>query len=124
MFSVLQGSAIGVVTGFVGVCGGFLLVPALVIWAGQSMRSAIATSLVIIVLNASAGSIKYHEIITESNQQLDWTIIGVMSFVGIAGSLIGQRLAGRWDQQKIKRIFAIFLLVMASYILIQSIVQI
>ena len=88
------------------------------------MRSAIATSLVIIVLNASAGSIKYHEIITESNQQLDWTIIGVMSFVGIAGSLIGQRLAGRWDQQKIKRIFAIFLLVMASYSLIQSIVQI
>ncbi|KDM93453.1 sulfite exporter TauE/SafE family protein [Photobacterium galatheae] len=115
-----QGLLVGVLTGFVGVGGGFLIVPALVLLSGLAMRTAVATSLVIIVMNSFIGFLKYQQVLTESQTQLNWHIIMVMTAIGIAGSLTGQRLSGRLPQQKIKSAFSIFLILMAGFILYQS----
>jgi hypothetical protein len=51
---------------------------------------------------------------------VDWNIIGVFTAIGIAGSLIGNALAGRIKQNTLKRTFAVFLVVMAGYILVRQ----
>jgi len=95
----LDGLVVGAVTGLVGVGGGFLIVPALVLLGGLSMHRALGTSLWII-----AGLV------------LDWRLLGVLTAVGAGGSLLGNRLASRIPQHRLKQIFAIGLLLMAGFI--------
>ncbi len=64
-----EGFVVGAVTGFVGVGGGFLIVPALVLLAGLTMQQAVATSLVIITAKSVAGFAKYIEIVGDLNPQ-------------------------------------------------------
>nr|WP_211225216.1 sulfite exporter TauE/SafE family protein [Photobacterium halotolerans] len=59
----LQGLLVGVLTGFVGVGGGFLIVPALVLLSGLTMQTAVATSLVIIVMNSLIGFLTYQDVL-------------------------------------------------------------
>jgi uncharacterized membrane protein YfcA len=110
-------------TGFVGVGGGFLIVPALVILGGLSMGTAVATSLVVISMNSLSGFIKYHHTLTELNISIDWPIIFMISAVGIVGSVLGNTLSKRIAQDKLRKIFALFLVIMAGYISWQSIPQ-
>jgi uncharacterized membrane protein YfcA len=109
---VILGVAIGVVTGLVGVGGGFLIVPALVICAGVPMRQAAATSLFVITLTAAAAIPGYLGRMT-----FDWAFIGpfaaVTAMAAVAGSLFGQYL----PQRRLQQVFAAALVVLGSYVL-------
>jgi hypothetical protein len=110
-----QGLGVGLFTGLVGAGGGFLIVPALVLWAGLSMTAAVGTSLAIIVLNTLAGFSGYL-----GHVQVDYTLVGAVTAAAIAGSFVGSRLAHRIDPADLRRAFAGFVAVMATVILIRE----
>ncbi len=114
------GVAVGVMTGLVGVGGGFLIVPALVLLVGLDMRLAVGTSLSIIVLNSLTGFLKYLDVLSNAGGAVDWQLVGTFAAIGIAGSLVGARLSQRVPQARLRRGFAIFLVVMGVFILIKE----
>jgi uncharacterized membrane protein YfcA len=122
----VQGVGLGLATGLVGVGGGFLIVPVLVLLRRLPMPTAIGTSLAIIAVNSATAFLQYLAVFAESADapgqptRVDWAIIGVFAAVGIAGSLVGNFLAGRIYQDTLKRIFAVFLVIMAGYILVRQ----
>jgi len=116
----VDGLIVGVITGLVGVGGGFLIVPALVLLGGMQMHKAVATSLVIIALKSYSGFYKYTDVLAEQNVVLDWNTLFIVSGLGIAGSLAGGAIANRLPQQALKKGFGMFLVIMGCYILIRS----
>lgn len=117
---IADGLGVGVLTGFVGVGGGFLIVPALVILSGLSMRRAVATSLVIIALKSAAGFWKYLSVLDSMGSAVNWQTIGLFGAVGIVGSFAGKALSGRLNQNALQRGFAVFLVVMACFIVVKE----
>lgn len=115
-----EGIGLGVLTGFVGVGGGFLIVPALVLMGGLSMRRAVATSLFIIALQSGAGFWKYLHVLEATGATVDWTTIGVFVACGVVGSFVGKSLNQRVNQRALQRGFAVFLVVMAGFIAIKE----
>ena len=113
----VDGLVVGIVTGLVGVGGGFLIVPALVLLGGLTMHEAIGTSLVVIALKSGSGFIKYLDVLDDQGLALDWNALTVVTVLGIAGSVAGGAAAARLPQQALRRGFGIFLLLMAVYIL-------
>jgi uncharacterized membrane protein YfcA len=116
-----DGLVVGIVTGLVGVGGGFLIVPALVLLGGLSMHQAVASSLVIIALKSYSGFYKYLDVLEGESLQLDWNVLLLVTALGVAGSVAGSRLATRMDQHRLKRWFGYFLIVMGIYILTRSV---
>lgn len=122
----VQGIGLGLVTGLVGVGGGFLIIPVLVLVRKLAMPTAVGTSLVIIAVNSMTGLGKSLSMLGEQAANggaavlVDWKIVGLFIVLGVAGSLIGNALAGLIDQHLLKRIFAIFLVVMAGYIVLRQ----
>lgn len=117
----LDGLAVGVITGLVGVGGGFLVVPALVLLGGLPMRQAVATSLVIIALKSFSGFYKYLDVLAVEHIELDLRIIALVSLLGIIGTFAGNAIGGRLDQDKLRKTFGAFLVVMGTFILIRSV---
>ena len=115
-----DGLAVGALTGFVGVGGGFLVVPALVLLGGLSMHRAVATSLVIIALKSASGFVKYVDVLDEAGLALDADVIVLVSMVGVVGSLAGVSIARRMATEKLKSWFGMFLIAMGLVILAQS----
>lgn len=119
-----DGLMVGMVTGLVGVGGGFLIVPALVLLGGVAIHRAVATSLVIIALKSYSGFYKYLDVLDEQNLQLDWQTLLLVTALGIAGSFVGARVARQMPQQKLKQGFGLFLIVMGIYILVRTAPQV
>jgi uncharacterized membrane protein YfcA len=114
---VFYGVLIGLVTGFLGAGGGFLLIPALVIIMKLPMKEAIGTSLLIIALNSLIGflgDIGRHEI--------DWKFITIISAIAIAGIFIGGYFNQKVNSEKLKKGFGWFVLVMGIYIIVKELV--
>jgi len=116
----IDGLIVGVITGLVGVGGGFLIVPALALLGGLSIHSAVATSLVIIALKSYSGFYKYMDVLETQNLELDWRTLIIVTGLGIVGSFAGAKIANRMQQDKLKRGFGYFLIVMGIYILARS----
>lgn len=114
---VLMGTAVGMLTGFVGVGGGFLIVPALVLLAGLPIRGAIGTSLAIIFLNCLVGFIKNDRVLHASGMHADWALIGTFVSIGGVGSIVGSVVSSRVNQRLLRKIFAVFLVLMGLFIL-------
>lgn len=114
---VIDGLIVGIITGIVGVGGGFLIVPALVLLGGLKMRNAIATSLIIIAMKSYSGFYKYLDVLNQQNLQLDWNTLGLVSVIGIIGTFVGNYLCNKTPQEQLKKYFAYFLMVMATFIL-------
>jgi len=112
-----QGFAIGVLTGVVGVGGGFLILPALMVFGGLTMYRALGTSLTIIAMNAFSGFARHATLLASLGLSLDWHVIGTFAVVGAGGSLAGQRIASRIPQDRLRRLFGVFLVVMSLFIL-------
>jgi len=110
-----HGIGIGVLTGVVGVGGGFLIVPALALLSGLPMKLAIGTSLAIVAAKSYAGFFGYLGAVP-----IDWSMMMSFTAVTIAGSFAGTRLAHRFSQEMLKRSFGGFLVIVATYILIKS----
>jgi uncharacterized protein len=117
----LDGLVVGIITGFVGVGGGFLIVPALVLLGGVPMMMAIGTSLLIIALKSVVGFAKYYEVLTAQHVSFDWTVIGIMVLGGVAGSFFGVWIGHKLPKEKLQKAFSIFLVVMAGVVLTQSV---
>jgi uncharacterized membrane protein YfcA len=118
---VLYGAIVGTITGFVGVGGGFLIVPALVVLARVPFIKAAATSLVIITLNSFAGFIKYQSVLETHSLSLDWSLLALVITFGIVGSISGQKLSNKLPKEQLLRGFSVFLLVMAIFIIYESV---
>ncbi len=117
----MMGYLVGMVTGFVGVGGGFLIVPALVVFTGLTIKRAASTSLVIIALQSFAGFAKHVTVLDSLGLNLDWNVIVTMSVVGIIGSQVGTYFNDKISQQALKKGFGVFLLFMALYIVVKSV---
>ncbi|MBI5937313.1 MAG: sulfite exporter TauE/SafE family protein [Betaproteobacteria bacterium] len=112
----LHGIGVGVLTGLVGVGGGFLIVPALVLLSGIPMKQAIGTSLAIVAAKSYAGFAGYL-----GGVPIDYGLMAGFTGITIAGSLVGTRFAHRLSPELLKKAFALFLLLVASYILMKSV---
>jgi uncharacterized membrane protein YfcA len=112
---VLQGLAVGAFTGLVGAGGGFLIVPALALWAGLPMTAAVGTSLLIIVLKSGAGFLGHL-----NHVDVNYGLVATISGIAIAGSFLGSRLATVIEPASLRRAFAGFVMVMACFILVRE----
>lgn len=113
-----DGLIVGLITGFVGVGGGFLIVPALVILGGLAMHQAVATSLVIIAAKSFTGFYKYLDVLDAEGLTLDLPVIATIATIGAVGSLVGSRLGCRIDPATLKRYFGYALVVLGACILL------
>jgi uncharacterized membrane protein YfcA len=113
---IAGGTAVGLLSGLVGVGGGFLIVPALVLLAGVPMASAVGTSLAVITLNSMTGFAKYLHVLAAQGLHLDWPILLAVAAVGIVGSYAGNRLGRRLPQATLRRVFGGFLVVMGLFV--------
>ena len=117
---VIEGLGVGALTGIVGVGGGFLIVPALVLLGRLPMRLAVGTSLLIIAFKSGAGFLEYHGQMVEAGVPIAWKTIGVFIGLGAVGTLIGGSIGGRLPQHRLKQVFAVFLIVMGGVILVKE----
>lgn len=111
----IHGVMIGVVTGFLGAGGGFLLIPALVIFVKLPIKKAIGTSLAIIALNSLVGFLG-----DVGNYAINWIFLSTLASIAVAGSFLGSYLNQRINGAKLKKGFGWFVLVMGIYILLQE----
>jgi len=114
---VLEGLAIGVLTGLVGVGGGFLIVPALVLLGGLPMHLAIGTSLIIIAMKSFSGFFKYIDVLENLNLSMNWDLVLIFSLIGATGSFVGKTVGSKISNKGLKQGFAVFLVVMGSYMI-------
>ncbi len=117
----MEGTLVGILTGMVGVGGGFLIVPALVVLGGLPIHLAVGTSLAIITLKSASGFVKYIDVMQNLDLSMDWQLIGLFALLGAAGSYLGRYLGQLISPNRLKRGFAVFLLLMAVYILYMNI---
>jgi uncharacterized membrane protein YfcA len=108
----LEGLGVGLLTGLIGVGGGFLIVPALVIVAKLPMRLAIGTSLLVITMNALSGFAGNIGVVP-----IDWTLIAWFTAVAAVGSIIGSAVSKRAPQRQLKQIFGVLLIGVSLYVL-------
>lgn len=114
LYLIMAGTGIGILTGLVGVGGGFLIVPALIMLQKMSSRNAIATSLVVISLNAISGTIGHWKQIPFDQHDLYSLIIAT-----ILGSLLGFKLNQALSQTRLKQGFSILLLFIATLLFLK-----
>ncbi len=112
---VAEGLAVGVLTGLVGVGGGFLIVPALVLLGKVPMKAAVGTSLLVIAMKSASGFVGYL-----GQVEIPWAFMGLFTTVAIAGSFGGTYIARFVPQEMLKKGFAAFLIVMGVFILFQN----
>ena len=117
----IEGLVVGVLTGLVGVGGGFLIVPALVLLGGLSMHIAIGTSLVIIAMKSFSGFYKYIDVLKELDLSINWELVFIFTLIGAVGSFAGRSIGTKISGEKLKRGFAIFLLFMGAYIIYMNV---
>lgn len=111
----LQGLGVGVLTAIIGVGGGFIIVPALVLIAGLPMHVAVGTSLVIIGMNALSGFAGY-----VGHVAIDWPLVGTFTAFAAAGTVAGSFWSRRVPQARLKQLFAYLLIVVALYVLYRT----
>lgn len=116
----MEGTVVGIVTGFVGVGGGFLIVPALVVFGKLPMRLAIGTSLVIIAFKAAVGFARYQQYLMSHDMSVDGQNIVIFFLIGVVGSLMGKWLNARMNQQLLKKVFAVFLMLLGGFVIVNE----
>jgi hypothetical protein len=110
------GFGVGVLTGLVGVGGGFLFAPALTVLMGMPLRHAAGTSLLIIAMNAAAGFAGY-----AGQVVMPWRTVGEFAAVAGLASLVGLAVARVLPQRAFQRAFAVSLLIIAAAVLYQRV---
>jgi uncharacterized membrane protein YfcA len=113
--SLLAGAAVGGLTGFLGVGGGFLIVPALVLFSGMRLKEAIGTSLFVIVINCAAGLIGHL-----GHGWFDPGLTLLITGLAVAGALVGVALSHRSSPANLQRWFAGFVIAVAVFIVAKN----
>jgi uncharacterized membrane protein YfcA len=114
--TIASGAGVGVLTGFLGVGGGFLIVPALVMLVGLPMRQAVGTSLVVIAMNSLAGLLGHL-----TGATFDVMLITTFVMAGIAGVFAGGRLGRVLKPDQLRTSFAIFVIALAVALLVDNV---
>ena len=109
------GAATGLLTGFFGVGGGFVIVPALTLGLGFPMAIAVGTSLLVIALTSGAALAAHL-----ASGGIDVTLASGFAAAAIAGAVIGTRLHGRFPELVLRRLFAVLLVAVAVFVLAKS----
>ncbi|MBW2937204.1 sulfite exporter TauE/SafE family protein [Aureisphaera sp. CAU 1614] len=113
---IVEGLVVGILTGIVGAGGGFLIIPALVLFAKLPMKKAVATSLLIIAIKSLIGFIGDIETLN-----IDWYFLLTFTFISTIGIFIGVWLNRFINGKKLKKSFGWFVLIMGIYIIIMEI---
>lgn len=113
---VLEGTVVGVLTGLVGAGGGFLIIPALVLFAKLPMKMAVGTSLLIIAAKSLIGFIGD----IQADQPIDWTFLIIFSSISIVGIFVGSWLSTFIHGSKLKKGFGWFVLVMGAFMIVKE----
>ena len=109
--AALEGLAVGAITGLVGAGGGFLVVPALLLFGGMGMRAAVGTSTLVIAMKSFAGFAGH-----AAHVSIDWRLAALVTGFAVAGSIVGTRLVNRIEPARLRRGFGVFVLAMAGLI--------
>jgi len=112
---LLEGAVVGLLTGLVGAGGGFLIIPALVLFSKLPMKQAVGTSLLIIAAKSLFGFLG-----DLSHYQLDWDLLGTVTALAVGGIFLGNWMSRSVDGNKLKKAFGWFVLAMGIYILIKE----
>jgi len=111
----IQTFIIGIIIGLVGAGGGFLIIPALILFAKLPMKKAVGTSLFIIAMNSLVGFTGDMQ-----NLVIDWLFLSTFSAISVVGIFIGMYLTKYTNESQLKKIFAYFVLLMAAIILLKE----
>jgi uncharacterized membrane protein YfcA len=117
-----QGFFVGGLTGLIGVGGGFLLVPALVLLRRLPLSISIGTSLVIIAFNAFIGFGRQFMLLDALQSQLSWHTLIYFSIIGVSGSLIGGFITKKISQNRLKQVFGMGILLIGICILVNQMI--
>lgn len=112
----LAGLGVGFMTGFFGVGGGFIIVPALGLVLGLPTREAVATSLVVIAINCASALVGH----LGQGGTFPLPLLAMFGAAGFAGSTFGARLAGKWSERTLSRLFAALVAGVALYLLVRN----
>lgn len=112
---VLEGALVGMLTGLVGAGGGFLIIPALVIFSKLPMKQAIGTSLLIIAAKSLIGFTG-----DLGQQAMDWQLLISVTILSIIGIFTGNKLGKKISANSLKKGFGWFVFVMGIYIIIKE----
>jgi len=113
--AIFAGFGVGVLTGFLGVGGGFLIVPALVMFGGLPMKKAVGTSLFVIFLNCAAGLVG-----RAGGNHFDWSLAALVTLLAVAGTISGTLLSHRIAAGRLQTGFASFVLVTAFFLIAKN----
>lgn len=114
-YLLLLGLGVGIVTGILGAGGGFLIIPALVLFNKMVMKNAVATSLSIITINSLIGFLGSFQ-----NAIIDWKLLVPFTTIAVAGIFIGTSLSKKIDNRSLKKGFGWFLMMMGIFILLRE----
>jgi uncharacterized membrane protein YfcA len=109
---LLAGLGVGVVTGFLGVGGGFLIVPALVFFTPVPMHVAVGTSLLVIAINAAAGFVGHL-----GQRHVPLALTGAFTVAAVVGTFVGTHMAGQIPAHRMRRLFAGFVMAVALFLI-------
>lgn len=115
---VLVATLVGLLAGFFGVGGGFIIVPALTLLLGLGMRTAVGTSLLVILINSLSGLLAG----VGQIPQLDWHTLGAMAAATALSSLSASLISHKLPQQALRISFALLLYLVAAYVAVNSLV--
>lgn len=113
---VLLGLVIGLLTGFIGAGGGFIIVPALIFLAHLDIKIAIGTSLFIIMMKSFIGFLGDLQTTT-----MDWNFLITFAVLAAIGILIGVRVAKKIKASNLKQIFGWFILIVGIYVIFKEV---
>jgi uncharacterized membrane protein YfcA len=116
---LVGGASVGLLTGVLGVGGGFLIVPVLVMMVGMPMHHAVATSLVVIAMNSLAGFLGHL-----SGVVIDLSLVMVFITAGVLGTFVGAQLGKRLDAALLRKAFALFVIWLAVFLLYDNLPKI
>jgi len=109
---IISGAGVGLMTGILGVGGGFLIVPALVMLVGLPMQMAVGTSLIIIAMNSLAGFLGH---VGDGSLNMPLTVI--FTLAGLFGTFVGAKFNKYLPARKLQKVFAWFIIVLAIFLL-------
>ena len=113
--AILAGFGVGALTGFLGVGGGFLIVPALILFGGLAIKEAISTSLLVIAINCAAGLIGHLQ-----HNGFDVRLSLMVTVLAILGALIGTNLSHRSSPDSLKKWFAVFVFLVGIFLVVRN----